>query len=886
MSVPQPKGELEGHCSAIHDGTLYVRSGSTFQSLPLKENATWSEEKTGTAVKGPACVHVKSQKALYVVGGTSDDEDYEGLQRYSFADKKWETLSPPTKDLQGRTSHSAAHLEDAESILVYAGSRPDSSAQLSSSTFVINLNKPYNLEAFTSKAPPANNPILQPWNSTHAIMVGGSETNTDVFLFDHSSGWNEYSTDLTDPIDSAARGAIIDGSDGSKVLEIYDVQKSPNQVSQIVLQGADGQPASTGTKVNGNSSSKKRKRDLSLSDWPSYNSTGAPIATRTDCGLAKGPSGLSVISGGNSDLPVALFDQSDNSWVDADRFFNSKDLQEPLQPSSTSDAGAGQTASSTSSALPSVSSSSSDAGSGSGMTAHERTMRTLGITLGVLFGVAAIFIAILIYLRYRKQQQKKQEGYIDEKAGNGRLSFQDRGASFMKEAGGSIEELPPPSKDRFTQSNYPRGNGSHSSLAIIAGKIGGNANRNTGSHQPRISSESTRHLVKNKNSPHAGDPVEMMDIGDKTLARNTAVRNERGQEAAMNDYEKELVPLEARSRSSGWSKYFATSGPTGPNGISHLPAAYLKTQTTSGLSDIPSEYSDKGTKSHIPSSVLVPPLDIDFNKTLDGQRLSHVASGSPSFSDSREDLAKRGSKHEGQTGLIVNPRPDSSRSRISGYSLSSNANRTTISSNMTSDYYNESGATPWTPTTNNFKDSSYRPTSSLYTASVHEPRLPSRGKGSGFFPGAGTSYHRPPAKSTMSKVASATLPPPDEEASRPELLDPHHAAQNHDRDSTMTVFPGPGGVHDAPTSNETASKPKLLDVRQLAPTHDRDSTMTVFPRGVPSAYYANREQPEADEGAGYEDENRKPTQSNQQPVMSDMSWVNLDHGRDHDQNRF
>ncbi|KAI7582321.1 hypothetical protein KC343_g18492 [Hortaea werneckii] len=138
----------------------------------------------------------------------------------------------------------------------------------------------------------------------------------------------------------------------------------------------------------------------------------------------------------------------------------------------------------------------------------------------------------------------------------------------------------------------------------------------------------------------------------------------------------------------------------------------------------------------------------------------------------------------------------------------------------------------------------------------------------------------------MSKVSSVNLPPPNEEASKPELLNPHQAAQNHDRDSTMTVFPGSGGVDEAPTSNQTAPKPNLLDVRQHAPTQDRDSTMTVFPRGVPSAYYANREQAGADEAPGHEGENRKPTQSNQQPVMSDMSWVNLEHGRDHDQNRF
>ncbi|KAK5120994.1 hypothetical protein LTR85_005778 [Meristemomyces frigidus] len=833
MSVPQPSIALEGHCSAIDDDTLYVLSPAGLQSLPLKENATWSEEPNGESVTGPTCVTSESQGALYVIGGSSSDDSYNGLQRYFFGNKTWETLSPPADVMQGRTNHSAAYLTDSESILVYAGSQPDAPSYLSSQTFMVSTEPPYNIQSFTSQAPPTNQPILTPWNSSHAVMVGGSPYNTEVFTFEPTAGWQQLSTNLTQTIGSASRGLIVDGSDGSKVLEVYNVNASPNTVSQIVLLAANGQPAATGQTIGSGFSSRKRKRDLTLDNWPSYNSTGAPTATRTDCAVAQGSSGLAVISGGNSDSPLALFDQSGNGWVDASKFFDSKDEQQPLQSSSIASAASSASATSSSKA-----SKTATAGSGSGLTSHQRMLRTLGVTLGVLCGIAACFILALLFLRWRRMRRKKQEDYLDEKPGN-RMSFADRGASFMKEAGGSINELAPPAKDRY-KSGAPSG-GSHSSLAIMAGKFGNN--RNTTSHQPKASYESTTHLVKDRTGAHnMSEPMEMIDIGDKrTPVRKPVPRTELTPPAAMAyDPEKELPPMDDRNRSSGWSKYFATSGPTGPNGLSHLPAAYLKPPSSTNLSDDRSVYTS-GVPSHpsrIPSSILVPPLDIDFSKTLDGQRLSHVTSGSPSFNHSREDLAKRGSHAEmaeGFKGLIVTPRPDSRdrRSQISGYSLSSNNNRTTVgstlSSNLTSDYYNESGHTPWTPTSANFKDLvNSRPTSSNYTSSVIEPRVPSRGKSPGFFPGAGTSY-RPATRSKMSSSA-------------------------------------------APTSDWAAPKANGLGVPK--PAEDRDSTLTVFPRGVPSAYYADREKAKESQ-AQQAQLSQAPQRSSQKAMVSDMSWLNL-----------
>ena len=782
MSVPQPPVELEGHCAAINADTLYFLSPHGFQSLPLKEHAQWSKETNGVPVTGPACVTTGDgpQSALWVIGGTSSDGSFGGLQRYSFADKSWETIPTPVQVMQDRTHHSAAYLQDSQSILVYAGSQPSAPSYLSSQTFVISTQSPYTIQAYTSEAPTTNLPILEAWNTSHAVMLGGSELNTQIFTFAPSDGWQPLDTNITAPLDPSARGNIIDGSDGSKVLEVYEMSKSPNQVSQIVLLDAGGQTAATGQTIGSGSSSRKRKRDLSLQNWPAYNSTNAPTATRPDCTVAQGPSGVAVIAGGSSAAPVALFNQNDNSWVDADNFFDSKN-QQPLKATGSSHVSA-STASPTTTGPATSNAPASSSGSQS---AHDRMLRTLGITLGVLCGIAAIFILVLLFLRWRKQKRRKQEGYLDEKTNDGtRMSFQDRGASFMKEAGGSVNELQPPNKN-FNDSQ----NNSHSSLAIMTGKFA--SRRSANGHEPKASYDSTTRLVKNKNGyPILGENVEMMDIGDKKMVveRKPVPRDEPKPPAAqygpmLSAQDAEKDARDRRKRSSGWSKYFATSQPTGADGLSHLPSVYVKPNT---VSDGSSYSTDRvpSQPSRIPSSALVPPLDIDFSKTVDGQRLSHVTMGSPAFNDSREDLRSHGSglAPEGQRGLIVDPsRPRSGSDSISSY------NRSTMSSGMTSDYYNESGMTPWTPTSATFKDHlNSRPPSSVY-----ESRVPSRGKSAGFFPGSGTSY-RPAPKSKIG--------------------------------------------HSAASSSASAG----LNVPS-AKADDRDSNVTVFPKGVPSAYYAGRE---------------------------------------------
>ena len=861
MSVPQPKYAIEGHCSAIDSETLYVYSAAGLQTLPLKENATWAVGPAGKPVDGAACVRAvpngdTSQAALYVVGGSSEDSSYGGLQRYFFGNKTWETLPLPmpmkANVIQSRTNHSAAYLNDTQSILVYAGSQPNAPSYLSSQTFLISTQPPYNVEGFTSTAPTTNQPILQPWDSSRAVLVGGSPWSTEVNLFDPASGgWQPLGTNISEPLPIGTRGTIVAGSDGSKVLETFDFTTSPNKVTQTVLLGANGATVPNGQTVGSSTSSRKRKRDLTLADWPSYNNTDAPSVTRSDYSVAQDPNNMAVIAGGNTESSISMFDQTGNTWVDAGKYFNG-DGQQPLQPSTTS----GIDPATTSGTGPAnASASATAAGLPGGESAHDRMLRTLGITLGVLCGIAAVFILALLFMRWRKMRRRRSDEYIDEKTGN-RMSFADRGASFMKEAGGSVNNLAPPAKDRYGSS---ANGGSHSSLAIIAGKFNSNK-RNTSSHAPKGSYESTTHLVKDKNGNLVvSEPVEMMDIGEKkglpTLPRKPvpAAQQQPTPTLAVYGASPESDDTALRKRSSGWSKYFATSQ---PNGLSHLPSAYVKPHSSTDGS----EYTDgRGTSqiSRIPSSALVPPLDIDFSKTVDGQRLSHVTSGSPAFGNSTEDLARRGSTvavAAGQKGIIEGGDRPQSQTTTSSY------DRSTMSSNLSSDYYNRSGNTLWTPMSNTFKDHvNSRPASSLYTNSVYEQRIPSRGaRGAspGFFPGAGTSY-KPSSKVKMGHSAS---PSADWAAPKAPGLQ-----TIQDRDSTVTVFPGSErelklSVREQPDAQmDWPMPPKAGD---LKPAEDRDSTVTVFPRGVTSGYY-NRQSENAQPGA------------ERKPANTDMSWLNL-----------
>lgn len=847
MSAPLPKESLKGHCSVIDNNTLYVLSPDSFQALPLRENATWSSLPTGEPVTGPSCVRAvlngdESQAALYVVGGSTDNENYQGLQRYFFANQTWETLTVPTWDMQGRTDHGTAYLNDSSSILVYAGSTPVAQSDTSSQTFLIQALPPYNIQSFTSKAPPLNQPILLPWDSTRAVMLGGDPNNKAIYTFGPQEGFVRIETDLSHGLKSGVKATLIQGDDGSKVLETYDMSASPNSVSQIVLLDAGGKTAPTGQILMQASSSRKRKRDLTLQNWPKYNDSLAPSVTRSDFGVAQNSNGLAVISGGNDDIPVSLFDQRKNAWVDNGLFFtgDSDGNQVPLVSSTQS-----STSSLPSATTSAAASSSAAAKSPSGGSSKSHMLKVLGITLGVLCGIAAMFILALLFLRWRKQRQKRNQKYADEKAD--RMSFVDRGASFMKEAGGPLTttDLPPPTRRPFNRATF---NDSSNSFAIIAGKIGDKKRHSRYANQ-KGSFDSTAPMVYNKRKSNLdnGPPVELEALGEK---KNGVIehikpiaRDEHAPPSTTVDYQESLEPRSKRS--SGWSRYFANND---------LPSAHATSRRTSDASA--SRYTESrvpSMPSRIPSSALVPPLDIDFSKGptfqghLDGRPISRVATGSPSFGHSTEDLARHGSNVDtvGQSAQIHDRNHES---MLSDYTTTSTRTQSAFSTDFTtSDYLHgdESTASAWTPVSVGSAEvvdaTTYnpRPPSSHYTTSLHESRVP-RGTSSAFFHSKGETYRptsRTKARSPASPNFSTPLSPP--------LPTFAEAAEGRDSiESNVTVFPRgvpsmsayPHGPADDFTASLPKPKPAFAQAAGDAENSaaDRDSTVTVFPRGVPS----------------------------------------------------
>ncbi|KAI4717504.1 hypothetical protein E4T48_06315 [Aureobasidium sp. EXF-10727] len=691
MPAPLPEKALSGHCSVVNNNTLYVLSPDSFQALPLAENATWTSIDMGEPVTGHSCLRAvpngdESQAALYVVGGTSDDDSYGGLQRYIFSNQSWETLDLPTEDMKGRVNHGVAYLNDSSSILVYAGTR--SGVEFSSQTFVISTNEPFNIESFTSQAPTVSNPILLPWDDSSAVLLGGSKSNTGIWTFSKSSSWTRLETNLTSALSDGAKGALITGSDGSKVLTVYDANATPNEVTQLVLLDADGQPASTGQTVGDQSSQSsptKIKRDLTLDNWPTYNSTSAPSVKRSDYSVAQNDEGtLAVISGGNDDTPVNIFNQTSNSWVDNQVLFGG---QVPLTTSASS-----------SSALPTSTSTHASATSSAAAKPKEHndsgahTRKVLGITLGLLLGLLAVLIIALLLFRRRKQQQKKAS-VGNEKAD--RMSFQDRGASFMKEAGGTVGDVPPQlprpvvgsydnrssfailagklGADRFSKrfsrfsasektpvnsstnpySNleapksayHHQANDSSSSLAIISGKYG---NKHSKSHGEKGSFDSTTKLVRSPTSPQSfDDPMEMESLDGQTPKMASA----RGPPPAMSSLR--VVQNSNREedmqtkRSSGWSRYFADQN----NGGAYDPAAQSSPNLSASIHTSPNLSVSDYTPSLQHPSAIVAPLDVEHKSHLHpadahNHRLSAVGMGRPNFSHSVEDFSARGASFD------------------------------------------------------------------------------------------------------------------------------------------------------------------------------------------------------------------------------------------------
>jgi hypothetical protein len=573
----------------------------------------------GVSVTGSTCLIAypngdPNQASFYVIGGSTNSSNviYPGLQSYSFQNKKWENITPVVQVTQNRQHHGAAYLNSSSSILVYGGSQ-NGDPSPSSQTFLISTRPPYSVQAFNSAAPPVVDPIVLPWSDNRAVVVGGGSTNIKVFTFGPDTGWQDTGATLATGLKdhSKVQCALVDGDDGSKVLEIFDMSVSPNTVTSVALLNAGGQPAPAGEVVGGSSQppAKRRKRNI-VANWPAYNGTLAPTVTRTDYSLAQGSNGLVVASGGNDQDPLCIFDENNNAWINETSFLNVK--------ATTTDSSRGSSASSS---IPSSSASSSSAptggGSSSGSRAH--TLKILGATLGAIFGFAAILIIALLFLRWyrvkRDGHKRKSSDFPSDK--QNRLSFQDRGLDFQPH-GGATEAM---GTTRTADS-----------MAIMSGRdvAGGNRTpiKRTDIFLPSMHFSSTPSPLGK--GMQLGEEVHMRDI-----TKPPDVRDVKGPPPPR-------PPRGDRLTDEGWSRYFQGNN---ASNLAHLSAG----QSTYLSGDSQSDYRSS-TYPH--GSAEVAPLSLG-GRFGDGRQLNHVPMGSPATEHPSADGRGTGlAVSEGMVGEI------------------------------------------------------------------------------------------------------------------------------------------------------------------------------------------------------------------------------------------
>lgn len=581
MGLPTPPVPLKNHCSIIYNNTLYTYQVDAFQSLALKDGATWEQLPMGVSTNGSTCVQgaFDHQDSFIVIGGSTSTANYRGLQSYSFSANKWHTDTPVAGVATNRLDHGTAYLQQSSAILMYAGSQNNVYGP-SSQTFLFETTSPYFVQAFTSFAPPLISPLILRFNTTHALMLGGGPENTKLFTFGRQEGWQQLNVSLPKGLQdsSMVQATIMDGSDGSKVLEVFDFSVSPNQLWTVPLQNATSTSSfmKKSYKASAHHPARRRRRDSPSTDRPAYNNTLAPQETRRGFSLAQDPkTGLVVASGGSSQAPLAMFNQTSNQWVDPDQFFGIQP-----DPSSTS-----RTPSAPSTP---PSAATSEAVDISELTAHNRSLTILGGVLGGVFGFAALVILLLLLLRYYRRRRAKgskqnvNEYALDSKA---EMDFQDVGADFMKEAGGNFASNHRSNKsDKSNASANVKGAeragaaSSHSKRALLHHK--GNSAGSQHSFWSRKSAEKSPPTIS---APFVGLPIA------ETL-QDPATRTERREER----------------EDTGWSRYFTHNNSNELTAMSGANEPEARPQTYVSNSQTESGY----TSSHPHESAEVEPLNI------------------------------------------------------------------------------------------------------------------------------------------------------------------------------------------------------------------------------------------------------------------------------------
>lgn len=717
MPLPTPPVALRDHCSVIFKNTLYTYQADAFQSLALQEGAKWSKLSMGVATNGSTCVQGKTngQDALFIVGGTtsSSSQDYSGLQRYTFSDKRWETCKPAVNVTRNRLDHGSAFLSSSSEILLYGGSQ-DSASTPSSQTFLVATQPPYNVRSFVSKAPPVADPLMMPFNQSHALMLGGNPRSKALFTFGPQEGWNQLNVNLQSPVadSSKIQGAVMSLGDGSKILELFDMSVSPNKISTLLLQNATSSgivqssassQSSSVTPLPSSSSSfspsslpkvtivppptqKRRKRATSLSDRPAYNSTLAPQEARSGFSLAQGSDGLVVASGGNEQDVLSIFNQTGNQWIDANQFFSDSTTSSPdPTPSTTSPAASLSAIASPAPSTPPPTSGHS----------RNRSLTILGAVLGAVFGVAALLVLLLLILRcIRKRREDKRcssEYPMDSKHD---MDFADQGAEFMKEAGGSYSR-----NHSASPGHQHHGSGhSASSMTIMGGKRNSSQqSKRAFFHKPGNSDGSAKSFWGRTKSPTANSPPQ---ISEQFLGKYA------GQ--AANPQTSPNPRTEPRT-DIGWSKYWNNSS-SNINAMAAGSARHGSQQSrpTTYTSTSQSDYeSSRVTSSQPHESAEVRPLNLRNSQLPSSNRVVSPTSGFPL-----------------QTGLALSSGNHAERDRPA----SANSGVSDIDEEDEYDLKTQSGQGPegassWTPVDTSDRGSTWqdRPVSSVYTDSMIYP---------------------------------------------------------------------------------------------------------------------------------------------------------------------
>ncbi|KAK2626543.1 hypothetical protein QTJ16_003718 [Diplocarpon rosae] len=645
MALPMPQYSLDGSCSALFNNTLFTYSSVAFQSLKMVNDAAWETLEMGVPVSGGVCVkstpvNDTSAAALYIVGGTSTDTSYPGLQRYTFSNQSWETITPTVPVTQNRLYHAAVYLNTSDTILVFAGTQ-DGSMQLSSQTFTIQAEPPFTVLAYEAIAPPAISPILMQWSESKAMYMGGSDTNQKAMIFSPSKSWVDSNATFANPVynTSNVKALVINGDDASKNIYTLDMTTSPNTINRTVLIDADGNPVKNAAPVVETNLKERKRAELTVADWPVYNDTLVPTTTRSSYSIAKDQSGMVVISGGNDQDVLCIFKARANTWVNATAKLGSKSITEHglgTAPSST----ISPSASSTASALPessvaAVTYSSDD---------KTATAKVVGAVLGSTAGLALIMIALLVLFRWRQRRREHFEAGHQRRASGlqekNDMDFVDRG-------------LPQMTSTRQFQRHQPSDSqSSTSSMAILMGRAGHKKSDEKGDSSEARSPYSNN--IDGSYKEAISMPVPLEHPYSKATRDEKTVSFAEAGPSQMGG----VVPRGSTRggrrgstrRSSGWNRYWS-------GGSSLNILGFGSKRTTYDGSDRSSGYSEHQMPSR--NSAIVPPLNLDDRLGMNRVMSGSVISGSPTVQSHPAKVPLSG----GMSGQIE--RPASMRSSFS-----------------------------------------------------------------------------------------------------------------------------------------------------------------------------------------------------------------------------